>query len=66
MAASNSPLKPYANSRVLVPAQGEVSLVNGRWVEAAGDSYLVKCFSQESPVLGHLLGFQVTTTPFSA
>ena len=44
MAASKSPLKPYANARILVPAQGAVSIVNGRWVEAAGDSYLVKCF----------------------
>ena len=39
-----SPLLPYANSRILVPNQGAVSLVNGRWVEAAGNYYLVKCF----------------------
>lgn len=39
-----SPLLSYANARILVPSQGAVSLVNGRWVEAAGDSYLVKCF----------------------
>jgi len=39
-----SPLLPYANSRLLVPNQGAVSLVNGRWVEAAGNYYLVKCF----------------------
>ena len=39
-----SPLLPYANSRVLVPNLGAVSLVNGRWVEAAGDYYLVKAF----------------------
>lgn len=39
-----SPLAPYINSRLLVPSQGAVSLVNGRWAEAAGDSYLVKMF----------------------
>lgn len=39
-----SPLAPYINSRLLVPNQGAVSLVNGRFVEAPGDSYLVKMF----------------------
>ena len=39
-----SPLLPYANGRLLVPNQGAVSLVNGRWVEASGNSYLVKLF----------------------
>ena len=52
MAASNSPLKPYANARILVPSQGAVSLVNGRWVEAAGDSYLVKCFLKRQQYKG--------------
>jgi hypothetical protein len=39
-----SPLSPYINGRLLVPNQGAVSLVGGRWVEAAGDYYLVKLF----------------------
>jgi len=39
-----SPLAPYINGRLLVPNQGAVSLVGGRWVEAAGDSHLVKLF----------------------
>lgn len=39
-----SPLAPYINGRLLVPGQGAVTKVNGRWVEAAGDSYLVKLF----------------------
>lgn len=39
-----SPLAPYINGRLLVPNQGAVSLVNGRWVEAIGDPYLVKLF----------------------
>lgn len=42
--ASTSPLLPYQNGRLLVPNQGVVSLVDGRWVEAAGDSYLVRLF----------------------
>jgi len=42
--ASTSPLLPYQNGRLLVPSLGAVSLVNGRWVEAAGDSYLVRLF----------------------
>lgn len=39
-----SPLLSYQNSRILVPGQGAVSIVHGRFVEADGDSYLVKCF----------------------
>ena len=42
--ASTSPLLPYQNGRLLVPSQGAVTLVNGRWVEAPGDSYLVRMF----------------------
>lgn len=52
MAASNSPLLPYANARILVPNQGDVSIVDGRWVEAAGDSYLVKCFLKRAQYEG--------------
>lgn len=47
-----SPLLSYANARILVPSQGDVSLVNGRWVEAAGDSYLVKCFLSRQQYAG--------------
>ncbi len=39
-----SPLAPYINGRLVVPGQGSVSLVNGRWVEAEGNAYLVKLF----------------------
>ena len=63
MAASNSPLKPYANSRVLVPAQGAVSLQNGRWVEAAGDSYLVKCFLKRAQYSGTSSGSKLLPLP---
>lgn len=47
-----SPLLSYANSRILVPNQGAVSLVNGRWVEAAGNYYLVKCFLKRAQYSG--------------
>lgn len=63
MAASNSPLKPYANSRILVPSQGAVSLVNGRWVEAAGDSYLVKCFLSRQQYSGVSSGSKLLPIP---
>lgn len=39
-----SPLLAYENARILVPNQGAVSVVNGRFIEAAGNPYLVKCF----------------------
>lgn len=39
-----SPLLPYANAYVKVTAQGAVTNVNGRFVSAAGSSYLVQCF----------------------
>ena len=63
MAASKSPLKPYANSRILVPSQGAVSLVNGRWVEAAGDSYLVKCFLKRAQYSGVSSGSKLIPIP---
>ena len=47
-----SPLAPYINSRLLVPYLGEVSLVNGRWSESAGDSYLVKMFIKRAQYNG--------------
>lgn len=47
-----SPLFPYINGRLLVPDQGTVSLVNGRWVEAPGDSYLVKIFIKRQQYSG--------------
>ena len=61
--ASNSPLKPYANARILVPSQGAVSLVSGRWVEAAGDSYLVKCFIKRAQYSGVSSGSKLVPIP---
>ena len=47
-----SPLAPYINSRVLVPGQGAVSVVNGRLISTPGDSYLVKCFIKRAQYSG--------------
>ena len=47
-----SPLAPYINGRLLVPFQGEVSIVDGRWTETAGNSYLVKLFIKRSQYSG--------------
>ena len=58
-----SPLLSYANSRILVPGQGAVSLVNGRWVEAAGDSYLVKCFLSRAQYNGVSSGSKLVPIP---
>ena len=58
-----SPLLPYANARVLVPNQGAVSIVNGRWVEAAGNYYLVKCFLKRSQYSGVSSGSKLVPIP---
>ena len=63
MAESTSPLMPYVNSRILVPFQGAVSLVNGRWVEAAGDSYLVRCFLKRAQYSGVSSGSKLVPIP---
>ena len=58
-----SPLLSYANSRILVPSQGAVSLVNGRWQEAAGNSYLVKCFLKRQQYSGVSSGSKLVPIP---
>ena len=58
-----SPLLSYANSRILVPSQGAVSLVNGRWTEAAGNSYLVKCFLKRAQYSGVSSGSKLVPIP---
>lgn len=47
-----SPLQPYVNARLLVPGLASVSLVNGRWAEAASDPYLVKLFTKRAQYNG--------------
>ena len=58
-----SPLLSYANARILVPSQGAVSLVDGRWVEAAGNSYLVKCFLNRAQYTGVSSGSKLVPIP---
>ena len=61
--ASNSPLMPYQNGRLLVPSLGAVSLSNGRWVEAAGDSYLVRLFINRQQYKGVSSGSKLVPIP---
>ena len=52
MAASSSPLKPYINGRLLLPGQGGVNLVAGRYVQTAADAYLVKVYIKRAQYSG--------------
>ena len=61
--ASTSPLLPYQNGRLLVPTLGAVSLVNGRWQEAAGNSYLVRLFINRSQYSGVSSGSKLIPIP---
>ncbi len=54
---------PYQNGRLLVPSQGAVSLVSGRWTEAAGDSYLVRLFINRSQYSGVSSGSKMIPIP---
>jgi len=58
-----SPLLPYVNGRLLVPGQGAVTNVNGRWVEAASDSYLVKLFISRQQYSGVSSGSKLIPIP---
>ena len=54
---------PYQNGRLLVPSLGAVSLSNGRWVEAAGDSYLVRLFINRQQYKGVSSGSKLVPIP---
>jgi len=47
-----SPLLPYANGLLLVPDEGEVTQVGGRWVTSNPISYLVKLFIKRAQYSG--------------
>jgi len=47
-----SPLAPYINSRVLFPGVPTVTKVGGRFVETAGNKYLVKSFMKRAQYSG--------------
>lgn len=49
----SSPLLPYANGRLLVQSKGGVSMgPDGRFVEASGPAYFVKCFIKRAQYEG--------------
>lgn len=58
-----SPLLSYANARILVPGEGTVSQVNGRWVETAANSYLVKLFVSRAQYSGVSSGSVLVPLP---
>ena len=47
-----SPLLAYENARLLVPDEGTVTQVNGRWVTSTANAYLVKLFIKRSQYSG--------------
>lgn len=61
--ASTSPLLPYQNARLLVPSQGDVSIVNGRWEEAPGDYYLARLFVKRMQYAGVSSGSKLVPIP---
>ena len=58
-----SPLRPYENGRILVPGEATVSQVNGRWVETASNSYLVKLFVSRAQYSGVSSGSVLVPLP---
>ena len=51
-----SPLLQYENARLLVPDEGVVSQVNGRWVTSNPYSYLLKLFIKRAQYSGTTSG----------
>ena len=47
-----SPLLVYENGRLLVPDEGTVTQVNGRWVTSTANAYLVKLFIKRAQYSG--------------
>ena len=47
-----SPLLGYENGRLLVPDEGTVTQVNGRWVTSQANAYLVKLWVKRSQYAG--------------
>lgn len=47
-----SPLLGYENGRLLVPDEGTVTQVNGRWVTSQANAYLVKLFIKRAQYSG--------------
>jgi len=47
-----SPLLAYENARILVPDEGTVTQVDGRWVTSTANAYLVKLFIKRAQYSG--------------
>lgn len=58
-----SPLLPYENSRLLVPDEGTVTQVNGRWVTSQANAYLVKLFIKRAQYSGVSSGSKMLPLP---
>ena len=63
MAASKSPLKPYANALLLVKGQQETQQINGRWSYKTGNGYLVRCFLKRQQYTGVSSGSRMIPIP---
>lgn len=58
-----SPLLSYANGRLLVPDEGTVTQVNGRWVTGTVNAYLVKLFIKRAQYSGVSSGSKMIPLP---
>ena len=63
MAESTSPLMPYVNARILVPAQGAVSLVERPLGGSCRGRYLVRCFLKRAQYSGVSSGSKLVPIP---
>lgn len=58
-----SPLLAYENARLLVPDEGTVTQVNGRWVTGTTNAYLVKLFVKRQQYSGVSSGSKLIPLP---
>jgi len=58
-----SPLLPYENARILVPDEGTVTQVGGRWVTSEANAYLVKLFIKRAQYSGVSSGSKMIPLP---
>ena len=58
-----SPLLAYENARILVPDEGTVTQVNGRWVTSTANAYLVKLFIKRAQYSGVSSGSKLIPLP---
>lgn len=58
-----SPLLAYENARLLVPDEGTVTQVNGRWVTGTTNAYLVKLFAKRQQYSGVSSGSKLIPLP---